>query len=69
MASWLDPEKLSTEFERIADTSSEDGIARLACPGVEGLQIFFACVADANHITVEEVRVGMRPRAGLRLGR
>ena len=58
MASWLDPEKSSTEFERTANTYSEDGIARLACPGVEGLQIFFASVADGNPITVEEVRSG-----------
>ena len=58
MASSLGPQKLSTEFERIAHTSSEDGIARLASPGVEGLHIFFASVVGGNLIGVQEVRGG-----------
>ena len=58
MARSLDLQKLSTEFERIAHTSSEDGIARLASPGVEGLHICFACVVGGNLIGVQEVRGG-----------
>ena len=58
MARSLNLQKLSTEFERIAHTSSEDGIARLASPGVEGLHIFFASVVGGNHIGVQEVRGG-----------
>ena len=58
MTSSLDLQKLSTEHERIAHTSSEYGIARLASPGVEGLQICFASVVDGNPIGVQEVREG-----------
>ena len=41
MTSSLDLQKLSTVHERIAHTSSEDGIARLASPDVESSQRFF----------------------------
>ena len=58
MTTSMDLQKLSTEFERIADTSSEDGIARLPSPGVGGLQILLASVVDGNPIGVQEVRCG-----------
>ena len=58
MATACDLPKLSAEFERIALTFEEDGIARLASPGVEGLQIFLASVVEENPIAVEEVRRG-----------
>ena len=58
MTTSMDLQKLSIEFERIADTSSEDGIARLPSPGVEGLQILLASVVDGNPIGVQEVRSG-----------
>ena len=52
----MDLRRLSAEFERIAATSSEDGMARLQVPGVEGLQILFAGNVEGNTIGVEELR-------------
>ena len=58
----MDLQKLSAEFDRIAQTSSEDGRARLPFPGVEGLQVFLAGVLDENSIGVEEVRNGYQAK-------
>ena len=54
---------MSTEFDRLAPISSEDGIARLPSSGVEGLQIFLASVVEENPIAVEEVRRGYEAKA------
>ena len=54
---------MSTEFERIADTSSEDGVPRMQSPGVEGLQLFLASVVDENTIGVQEVRNGYEAKS------
>ena len=58
MATSIDLQKLFTEFERIAETSSEDGLAQLVSSGVEGLQILLESVVDENPVGVEEVRSG-----------
>ena len=58
MATSIDLQKLYTEFDRIACTSSEDGLAQLASPGVEGLQILLESVVNGNPIGVDEVRSG-----------
>ena len=52
----MDIRELSAEFERIAETSSADGIARLQTPGVEGLQILLAGTVEGNTVGVEELR-------------
>ena len=55
-ATSMDLRRLSAEFERIAATSSEDGMARLQVPGVQGLQILFAGCVREDTIGVEELR-------------
>ena len=54
----MDLHKLSIDFERIAHTPSEAGIARLISLGVEGLQVFLEAVSGPNTIDVEAVRNG-----------
>ena len=51
-------QKLSSEFQRIADFSSEDEEAQLSSPGIEGLYMFLAGVFDDNTILLEDVRSG-----------
>ena len=58
MKTWMNLKTLSAEVERIAQTSSEDGMARLTRPGAEGLQVFFASVSDDNTISVEDNQKG-----------
>ena len=56
MAGPIDLDKLFTQFQSIADTSSEESPPQLINPGVEGLQVLLESVVDDNPVGVEAVR-------------